>query len=729
MTTEELLTRDEAELLLSLPDSELTEFLESISPENVQTVIRQLQEIESSSSTLTGNYKNDRSQYNAERINAQTAAAQEVGPLPGVADPDRRQMCSADNLLFAETYFASTFYLPWAPYQRSMMDRFQDVIFNGGKECHAVRRGGLKSTCARVSCLWAVLNGHRRFAVLVGATDSKAREHRQNLFDMMAASELLQADFPELAPMLLKWRQPKKQLRLGGRLLRLSPKDTDGRIIFPDIPGSPAYQSRVYPFSMDASDVSGLSYVGDDGVTHRPDLVIYDDVQTPQSARSPSMTDKREDMIIRAFGGLAGVGQNMAEIMVCTVRGADCLSTRFLSRKRHPDWNGVKYKSLLKMPTRTDLWDKYGAALCLGETPAEGKAIAQSMYERQRSEMDAGGEVAWDHDKQADEISALQSLMTVRYLKPEFFASEIQQEGELPPNSAGIRLDAESIMQRVSQVPRGVVPEHASYLTAFVDSSDMILWWVVCAWAQDFTGWVVDYGTWPDQGRPTFQKSDLAARLVDEDPGKAWEESFVIAHRGLETFLLREWPDSNGTTRQVDLLLKDWSDGQHKPRIESQVMASPDRNRIRPSKGSAPRPGRKPVHLWGDQHRDRNAGSHWVERRSETPNHVQYDANHWKTTVAHRLLTTPGAPSALLLPGSDPMSHRLIAEHCTAEIPRSMTVDGASGIIWDLIPARDNDWWDCIVGNAVAASMLGCGIVGEKPSKPERRIVKLPRRR
>lgn len=685
--------------------------------------------MESSTSIISGNYKNARSQYNAERINAQTAAAQEVGPLPDVADIQRRKQCAQDNLLFAETYFKSTFYLPWAPYQRSMMERFQDVIFNGGKECHAVRRGGLKSTCARVSCLWAVLNGHRKFAVLVGATDSKAREHRQNLFDMMAASPLLQSDYPELGPLLMKWRQPKKQFRLGGRLLRLSPKDEDGRIIFPDVQGSTSYQSRVYPFSMDASDVSGLSFVGDDGVTVRPDLVIYDDVQTPQSARSPSLTDKREDMIVRAFGGLAGVGQNMAEIMVCTVRGADCLSTRFLARKRHPDWNGVKYKSLLSLPERMDLWDKYGALLSQGDTPAEGKMLAQSMYKRQQAEMDEGGVIAWEYDKQDEELSALQSLMTIRYLKPDFFASEIQQEGELPPNSAGIRLDAESILQRVSQMPRGVVPEHASYLTAFVDSSDAVLWWMVCAWSQDFSGWIVDYGTWPDQNRPVFYKSDLAARLTDEHPDKAWEEAFVIAHRGLEAFLLRDWPSNGGTVRQLDLLLKDWSDGQHKPRIESQVMASADRNRIRPSKGSAPRPGRKPVHLWGDKHRDRQNGSHWVERRSETPVHVQYNANHWKTTVAHRLLTTPGAPSALLLPGGDTTAHRLLSEHCTAEIPKSMTVDGASGVIWDLIPGRDNDWWDCLVGNAVAASMLGCGIVGEKPSQQERRIVKLPRRR
>jgi hypothetical protein len=77
---------------------------------------------------------------------ARTAATQEIGPLPNVQDPQRRERAAADNLLFAVTYFKPTFYLDWAPYQRRMMDRFQSVLLNGGRECHAVRRAGLKST-------------------------------------------------------------------------------------------------------------------------------------------------------------------------------------------------------------------------------------------------------------------------------------------------------------------------------------------------------------------------------------------------------------------------------------------------------------------------------------------------------------------------------------------------------------------------------------------------------
>ncbi|MFN9289087.1 MAG: hypothetical protein ACK6EB_13520, partial [Planctomyces sp.] len=129
-----------------------------------------------------------------------------------------------------------------------------------------------------------------------------------------------------------------------------------------------------------------------------------------------------------------------------------------------------------------------------------------------KADMDAGGQVAWELDKLPDELTALQSMMTVRALDPEFFRREIQQEGTAPGNSSGMRLDTTAILSRLSQHERGRIPGNASHVTAFIDSSDQVLWWMVCAWERDFSGVIVDYGTWPDQGRPIFYKSDLVRR-------------------------------------------------------------------------------------------------------------------------------------------------------------------------------------------------------------------------
>ena len=723
-----VLRTNEIDFLQSLSESELAEILQTIPSDEFESVVSQLAaslEIEPSD-PATSNYAGDRSRREAERINANTALAQEIGPLPPIADPDRRHAASMNNLLFADTYFKPTFYLPWAPYQRSMMDRFQAVVLSGGRECHAVRRGGLKSTCARVSTLWAVINGHRKFPVLVGATDDKATEHRDNFFSLLASSPLLLDDYPEITPLLLKWRQPKRQFRLNGRLLSLHPKDGRGRIVFPDIYESVSCQSHIAPYSVNATDVAGLSYVDRFGVTIRPDLLVFDDVQTPQSAKSPLMTEEREERITKTFCGLAGLGVKLAAIMVATVREHDDLTERFLSRAKHADWDGERYPSVIRMPDKLDMWETYGQKLAQGESPQVGKALAQEYYAANMVAMNAGGVVAWEQDKLEDEISALQSLMTVRSLDPAFFRCEIQQEGDVPVNTSGLRLDAQSLLTRTSGIARGKVPANTSHLTAYVDSSDKVLWWMVVAVDKELSGTIVDYGTWPDQKRPVFYKSDLAYTIGHDTPDLSWEESFVIAHNELEEFLCDSWETSdNGAARQIDLILKDWSDGGQMPLIRSQIAASKNRNRIRAAKGFAPKPGRKPIHLWGDQHRDRS-GTGWIERRSENPSHVQFDANIIKSMAARRLLTARGAPSAILLPGDDERANRLLAEHFTSEQPKEVSYDGAKGVVWALTPARDNDFWDCFCGCLTAASVLGCKLHGDNGAKKEIRAFALP---
>lgn len=656
-----------------------------------------------------------KNQRDAQRQQQETAAAQEIGPLPEPKDPQRRERASNDNLLFAETYFPKTFFMGWAPYQRRMMDRFQGVLTEGGKECHAVRRGGLKSTCARVSTIWGTVNGHVRFPVLVGATDPKANEHRENFFAMLRSSETLLEDYPELLPLLLKKKQPKKQFRLDGQLLEVHHKDDKGRIVFPNIEGAVSDETHIAPYSVNATDVSGLAFVDRHGVTVRPDALIFDDVQTPQSARSPSQTSTRESNIVKVFGGLEGMTEDIPAIMVCTVREHDCLTMRFLNRELHPDWDGYRYPSIISMPDNLELWDIYAQKLAMGATADDGKRLAREFYLANFEEMNAGAVVAWDKDITPPAVDSLQSLMTVRATKPDYFETDIQQNGVPPADASGVKLESKLLQERVSGIPRGTVPDQSSYLTAFVDSSDEVLWWMVCAWQTDFTGWIVDYGTWPNQGRPQFLKRDLVKKITQEMPGHSWEEAFVNAHNKLDDELLEtEWFTESGEARKIDLLLKDWSDGEHKKRIQSQVLASLNRTRIRPSKGIGQKPNRKPVHAWGDDYVDRDSGEHWVERRGENPMHVQYDVNIWKTHAARRLLTIHGASSAVLFPGNNGNSHSKLVDHFTAETPRSVTVDGSSGTMWDQPDGVENDWWDCFVGNTTAASMLGCQLKGEK---------------
>jgi hypothetical protein len=679
-----------------------------------------------------GDQEADAARSHSDRVNAaqneRTALSQEIGPLPEIRDPRRRESCRRDLKKFALTYMKAACYRGLSPYQIEMCDAFQSVILNGGKRCRAVRRGGLKSTLARVATAWAVLYGHRKFPVLVGATDDKSNEHRDNLFKTLESSRELRDDFPELIPLLFKRKNPKKTLRLNGEVLTVSHKDDRGSIIFPSIAGTDCSEARVAPYSLMSTDVSGLSFVDDTGKVIRPDLLIFDDVQTPQSAKSPLQTDSRENKIDTTFMGLAGLGETIAAIMVCTVREVDDLTMRYCDRERHADWDGSKYPVLIHEPTNKARWKEYEDLLRDGDKPEDGFAMATAFYRDNRADLDEGGAVSWEEDKPEEFISALQWCMTIRSLQPDFFRCELQQEGA-PPASGLTQLNGVAITRRLSGIPRGIVPAKSQYLTAFVDSSDHVLWWMVVAWQKDFTGWIVDYGTWPDQGRREFYKSELPHTIESKLPGRSWEEAFVHAHNHLDAMLLQDWRDEIGVPRQMDLILKDWSDGGQKRLIESQVSLSANKNRIRPSKGFGPKPGKKPVHYYGDPNKDRNTGSHWVERRSQSPVCVDFDANQFKSIGARRLETIPGAPSAVLLPGSHEHEHQMLAEHFTAEQSKTIVYDGSAGVTWEALPGRDNDWLDAYVGNCVAASMLGVCVPGTEVKQKERRTFVMPVRR
>jgi phage terminase large subunit GpA-like protein len=354
--------------------------------------------------------------------------------------------------------------------------------------------------------------------------------------------------------------------------------------------------------------------------------------------------------------------------------------------------------------------------------------MATAFYRDHRAELDEGGSVSWEDDKPEEFISALQWCMTIRSLQPDFFRCELQQEGA-PPASGLSQLAAKEIVKRLSGIPRGIVPAKSQYLTAFVDSGDHVLWWMVVAWQKDFTGWIVDYGTWPDQGRKEFYKSELARTLEEKLPGRSWEEAFVHAHNCLDEFMLRDWPAQDGQPRQVDLMLKDGRDGDHMKLIQSQVSLSKNQNRIRTALGFGPKPGKKPVHFYGDKDTDRHTFAHWVERRKMVPMMVNHDSKKFKSLAARRLDTVSGAPSSILLPGSDGFDHNLISEHFTAEKAKTESYDGFDGVLWEAIPGRDNDWWDCLVGNCVAASMLGACVPGTEVKQKERRTFVMPVRR
>lgn len=71
------------------------------------------------------------------------AKGQEVGPLPPVLDPERREACRLSFRLFCETYLAERFSLAWSADHITVLDRLETALLRGGLFALAMPRGKL----------------------------------------------------------------------------------------------------------------------------------------------------------------------------------------------------------------------------------------------------------------------------------------------------------------------------------------------------------------------------------------------------------------------------------------------------------------------------------------------------------------------------------------------------------------------------------------------------------
>src|SRR5690606_20320455 len=95
-------------------------------------------------------------------------------------------------------------------------------------------------------------------------------------------------------------------------------------------------------------------------------------------------------------------------------------------------------------------------------------------------------------------------------------------------------------------------------LTMFIDVQGKMLYWLIAAWEDDFTGYVVDYGTHPDQKQPYFTLRDARRTLAAVFP-RMGQEGAIYA--GLEAMtnaqLVREFRRDDGAMLKIERCLID----------------------------------------------------------------------------------------------------------------------------------------------------------------------------
>lgn len=662
----------------------------------------------------------------------QVKSARDIGELPPVADPARREAARLSLRAFCESYQSATFCLPWSPDHLKVIAKLEQAILRGGLFAVAMPRGSGKTALCEAGCLWALLFGHRQFVALIGADATASEQSLESIRIELETNETLADDFPEVCYPIEKLdRVNQRRLLYHGRSVRV--RMSVDEIVLPDLPNS-ASASAIIRVAGITGRVRGMKAKRTDGRTVRPDLAVIDDPQTDESANSLTQCASRKRVISGAVLGLAGPGRKIAAVMPCTVIQPGDLADEFLDAKLHPQWQGERCKALYSLPDDTQWWQEvYRPVLDASHRAGRGITDATELYRANRARADKGAVVGWEHRFEDDEASAIQSAMNL-YLRDEVaFFAEHQNDPRPIHKPRENEIKSEEIAARCAGFERGALPAAAQRLTAMIDVQDRVLYWCVCAWQENFTGWVVDYGTYPDQRRLHFSYADARHVLADYVRVDGVESQIYGGLDALAPSLLnREFRREDSALLTVERLLIDAN--YRTDTIYSWCRASRWPTIVTPSHGRYVGAGSHSFGEYKPKPGDR-VGLNWrlpnVQGRRSS-RYVLFDANFWKSFIADRLRVGMGGVGALALFGSNAAAHRLFAEHCTAETPDRKTSEktGRTCDEWTMKPGRaDNHWWDTLVGCAVGASMQGCALPGQAMSSVgARRKVALPGR-
>ena len=667
------------------------------------------------------------------RQRAQAMAGRDIGDIPKVANPQRRGRCRKSLRMFLKTYFPEVFNLPWSSNHIRVISRLETAIREGGLFAMAMPRASGKTWICAEASLWAILYGYRRYVVFVSATDAMAVSNMEKVKRQLETNPRLIGDFPEVCFPVAKLEgianRCKGQTYKGKRTyIRWS----DDKLDMPSIPGSLCAGSVFESTSITSSNIRGKSQGTAKGEALRPDFCVIDDPQSKESAASAEQCRKRLEIISGDILRMAGPGKKMTAVMPCTVIERGDLCDQVLDREKHPEWSGERMRLLDAFPTNVDLWDEY-RAIWADSKREHGGSIkdATAFYRKNRAAMDKGAVCTWPQRFEKDEISGIQYAMNIYIENRKVFYSEFQNEPEEESDEAE-QLNRDLIFQKLNGLERGRVPLESASVTMYIDIHDKLIYWAIGAYAQGFTGAIIDYGTWPQQKTADFVMDDARYTLEGQYPNMGRSARIYQGLTDLTALqLTREFIREDGAIMRVSRCHIDANWGPETPVVYRFCRQSAFSNILTPCHGRGIMPSQRPISSRKAGKGER-PGLEWYISSNTAKRAVRfcaYDTNYWKTFVAQRLKTAQGDPGCLSVYGDKPHMHDMLAAHLCAEYFTPTSGQGRRVDVWQLRAKRpDNHLLDCVVGTAVAASVDGItleeiGLIGKKKA---RKKVELP---
>jgi len=619
-------------------------------------------------------------------------------------------------------YFPEVFYWRHGPVQLAGINRLEQCINEGGCFCVVWPRGDGKSVVGKGAAIYAALTGRRRFLVCIGATNELALDYMEFIQKNLADNELLMADYPECIGFFkaLDWKAIKARNQLNEQGKSTGIRWRPRMVTFPTIL-DPAGQP--YPFAGAiietrgiTATVKGISRATSEGKVIRPDFVLADDLQDPETAASDVLCEKMERTVIGDILPLAGPQTQIACYMPATIMRKGDVSSRFVDRARHPEFQGELHPMVITWPKAQEtLWKEYADMRINADNQREGKIMAHKHYLKNRKAMDEGAETSWPARIRKGESSAIETAENLLIELKEQFWAECQGD-PLEASSGQYNLTVEAVCAHaVSGRPRLTLPDACHTITGMIDinKSKGGLHWCVAGFDQAMTAHIPAYGNHPDRGE--LWPSNASEQVIQQSIFAGLKAVCDrIAGMG---FVLR----AHGVQPDIVLI-----DAGFKPdpvhRFAAWAKASKAYSFfVIPSIGrAAHRYNYKKETLVGQPFE----GCH-IQRTQSDPNkfYCMFNSDFWRETSQRAFLSEPGAPGGCTLYAETrPKEHRDFAAQEVAEkIHNKYDTPQGTRWEWHHAPGAQWDWGDALTGCWVGAAAKGLSASGQVAPAPMRR--------
>jgi hypothetical protein len=642
-----------------------------------------------------------------------SAAGRDIGAIRKLTKSEKRtkQAFSKSLKKFALTCFPKLFFRKFSKAHLDLIKAFEAVVNEGTQQAYAMPRGSGKTTIATVAILWAIVTGKRRYCLVLACNGTEAKKILENMMTLIEISDPLNRYYPEVC-------QPIRALE--GLPMRAKGQTCEGeqtkiqwagtKIVFPSIKGSASSGSVVKCSGIDGGGIRGTNHVTQDGVNLRPDIVFADDLQNNKTAKSPIKCSDIHENMEGQVKGIVGEGETLAMIQTGTVIKPDDYFDQVLNHDINPDWNGVRVSMLDPMPKNMDLWAEYNAAR-LEEKRTKKKGIANRFYKKHRKKLDEGAKAYCDEITLKTEVSAIQHAMNLYFDNQASFWAERQNRPQVE-EAGDSRIVPEDVLKKMNGFDRYWIPTQCDTITMMIDIHKDVLYYTICAFEEkSFSGYVIDYGTYPEQPDNNFRLASAKNTLGKTFPGMN-EKAYVL--KGLEVleemFFSRIYTRADGHELLLDLCLID-ARYNVTDEVVYEFCYAPERRRILyPSLGEG-------VKATNTSYAERSKkdgvfdGHNWKLKEATkkyfiTPR-IIFDTNYWKSFASTRIKTEKGIAGSMELFGSNRFEHLGFANHLTSEVPKLVTAGKRTVEEWFQKPNTQNHWFDCFVGCFVAASILG----------------------